>query len=218
MKQSDGLTIGTVEQFAQYAAERGGVLSSVQGERLGALAAWLAERAPPLGLSRYCDIRAVLTRALAPALSLFELIDVRAVRRIMDLGAGSGALGFTLALAHPQLLVDLVDRRAKAATFLELTAQHVGVENARVIQGDARELRVVYGGKYDIVCFRALAEGGTALALAYPFVAREGYIAAWHRTDDASFDCRVRELRRIGTAQTLLPGLVVSLYGAEAGY
>ena len=194
------------------------MLSSAQVERLSLLAEWLAERAPPLGLSRYRDIPAVLTRALAPALSLSELIDVRGVRRIMDLGAGSGALGFTLALARPHLVVDLVDRRAKAATFLELTAQHVGISNARVIHGDARELRVGYSGRHDLLCFRALAEGGTALGLAYRFAAPKGYIAAWHRTDDASFGCRVREVRRIGSAETLLPGLVVSLYGAEADH
>ncbi len=216
VKQSDGLTIATVEQFAEYSAERGCVLSSIQVERLGVLTEWLVDRAPALGLSRYRDIPAVLTAALAPTLALFELIDVTEMYRVMDLGAGSGALGFILALTQPHLAVTLMDRRAKAATFLELTAQHVGIGNAQVIRGDAREVQAVHAGRYNLVCFRAVAEGATALGLAYPFLGSEGYIAAWHQTGDDSFQCPVLGLSRRGTAQTVVRGLVVSVYSRAA--
>ncbi len=209
-------TIATGDQFADYAAQHGCVLSAAQTERITALAQWLAQRAPPLGLSRYRHFPAVLTAALSPPLALLDLLDIRAVHQVMDLGAGSGALGFTLALAQPHLSVDLIERRRKAVTFLELTTQHLNIANIRVILGDARDLSPSHNESYDLVCFRALTSGSAALELAWPFARSDGYVAAWHQAGDAAFDRPPLPLQRTSTAQTLVPGLVVSLYRRSA--
>ncbi len=217
MKNLDSPALTTVAHLCEYAAERGCRLLPEQMEQFEVLAEWLAERAVAIGLSRYRDLPAVLTAALAPTLALWELVDMTGVHRVMDLGAGSGALGLTLAIAQPHLAVDLVDRRAKVATFLELTAQRLGVGNVSVIRGEARELAASYAHSYDLVCFRALAQAQTALGRAYPFLQPEGYIAAWHQTDDPAFLKPSLALRRIGTTRTAVAGLAVSLYERTIG-
>ncbi len=217
MKNLDGPALTTVAHLRDHAAERGCMLLPEQMEQFEVLAEWLAERAAALGLSQYRDVPVVLTAALAPTFALWELMDMGRICRVMDLGAGSGALGLTLAIAQPHLAVDLVDRRAKAATFLELTAQRLGVGNICVICGEARELATSYAHKYDLVCFRALAAAETALGRAYPFLQPEGHIAAWHQTDDPAFLKPSLALGRIGTAPTAVAGLAVSLYERTIG-
>lgn len=210
------MPITNVEQFANYAADHNCVLSPVQIQQIAALAQWLTERAPPLGLSKYRDLSAGLTSALAPALALFDLLDPARFEQIMDLGAGSGALGFTLAITQPHLTVHLVDRSTKTATFLELTIQHLGLDNVRILQAEATELRTTYASHYDIVCFRALAPAATALELAYPFAKDQHYVAAWHQTADSGFEHPTVALHRIGTTSTNVTGLAVSLYLRKA--
>ena len=212
MKHLAHPTIATSQQLGQYAAQHGCVLSVAQIEHLEALAQWLAERASALGLSQYRDLPAVLTAALSPPLALLDLLDITTVHHLVDLGAGSGAIGFALALVPPHLSVDFIERSTKAATFLELTAHHLHIANTRVIIGDARALRSSYTDTYDLVCFRALTSGRAALELAWPFAHTDGHIAAWHQPDATAVRQPPPPRDRLTTAQTIVPGLVVSLY------
>jgi len=210
------MPITNAEQFANYAAEHNCVLSPVQIQQIAALAQWLTTRAPPLGLSKYQNLSVGLTSALAPVLALFDLLDPASLERVMDLGAGSGALGFTLAIVQPHLTVDLVDRSTKTATFLELTIQHLGLDNVQILQAEAAGLHTTYASRYDIVCFRALAPAATALELAYPFAKDQHYVAAWHQTADSGFENPTGALQRIDTTPTIIAGLAVSLYLRKA--
>jgi len=206
------LAIGSGEQFAKYAAGRGWPLSPSQQQHIARLSRWLAERAPALSISKYSDPATVLSRAMAPALALSDLIDPDNIKQVADLGAGSGALGLTLAILQLDWRVDLVERRAKIATFLQLTAQHVGIDNAKVLTMDAESIPDACAAYYDLVCFRALASPGIAFRLAYPLVNPTGYIAAWHQPDDQGFRQPHLPFRQVATAKTSVPDLVVSLY------
>ncbi|ABM81160.1 class I SAM-dependent methyltransferase [Hyperthermus butylicus] len=59
---------------------------------------------------------------------------------VLDMGCGYGAIGITLAKAHPRLHVVMVDVNPKAVELARLNARHNGVENrVEVLQGDLYE-------------------------------------------------------------------------------
>lgn len=62
--------------------------------------------------------------------------DVAAPARIVDLGAGAGALGLGLALRFPAAEVDLIEVNRRAAATAAANAGRLGLERARVHEGD----------------------------------------------------------------------------------
>jgi len=203
--------IADVEHFANYAGTMGWTIGARQRSTIADLAQWLAERAPPLGLSKYSEAAVVLSYAPAPALALGELIDRNSITDVLDLGAGAGGLGLTLAILEPSWRVVLADRSSTAAHFLSLTAQRLSIDNVQVVEAEAHRLARQEGTVYDLVCLRALAAAEIALGLAEPLTRTSGHIAAWHQAKDEGFYGPPGEVQRLDTAQTVVEGLVVSL-------
>jgi len=205
------LLIPGCQQFADYAQAQGWSLSDDQQQRIADLAQWLAERAPPLGLSKYADLPSVLSYAMAPALAISDLVEIEPseIKRVVDLGAGSGALGLTLSIIQPGWEVTLMDRSSKTATFLEWTVQWLGVENVTVRHEDGV---AADAGAYDLVCLRAVAPAQQALQLAGPLAGSGGYVVAWHQAEDEGFRPPQSPLPYTATTPTVVPGLVASLY------
>ena len=206
------LPIPGCQQFADYAQAQGWSLSDEQQQRIVDLAQWLAERAPPLGLSKYADLPSVLSYAMAPALAISDLIEPGEIKRVVDLGAGSGALGLTLGIIQPGWEVTLMDRSSKTATFLEWTVQWLGVENVTVRHEDATPAATAGAARYDLVCLRAVASARQALQVAGPLAGSGGYVVAWHQAEDEGFRSPQSALPYTATTPTVVPGLVASLY------
>ncbi len=206
------LPIADCQQFADYAQAQGWLLSDDQQQRITGLAQWLAERAPRLGLSKYADLPSVLSYAMTPALAISDLIELSEVKQVVDLGAGSGALGLTLSIIQPDWEVTLMDRSSKAATFLEWTVQWLGMENVTVQHEDAALVAADGATQYDLVCVRAVASAQQALQLAGPLAGPGGYVVAWHQAGDEGFRSPQPLLPYTAITSTIVPGLVASLY------
>ena len=186
------------------------VLTPDQERRLEELATWLAERAHPLGLTNYPSAAAVLKHHLSPNFSLFCLVPPPLSGPVLDLGAGCGALGLTLALLDPELSVLLADRRRRSARFIALTAARLALPNAHAMQVDAEALAKNSPAAFNLVCFRALAPAPLALALAAPLLRPNGSVAVWHQSSDQGFLQPPPPWECLQTADTSLPGLSVS--------
>ena len=186
-------------------------VSPDQAARLDALASWLAERALPLGLTNYRTPEDISRHALAPTFALFSLAGPALRGPLLDLGAGSGALGLTVAVLCPDLPVTLADRRSRAATFMSLTRARLHLDNVEVRQVSAQELAKDAAGAFQVVCFRALGHAETALRWAAPLLAPGGCVAAWHQAADSGFLHPSTGWLRRATVTTVWPGLSVSL-------
>ena len=67
---------------------------------------------------------------------LVESFQPGRARRVVDLGAGYGALGLALALRHPQLQVVLVELNERAAALCQANIRSNGLDNARCLVAD----------------------------------------------------------------------------------
>ncbi len=68
---------------------------------------------------------------------------------ILDLGAGSGAIGFAIAASVASAAVDLVEASPAALAFAERNRRRLGLANARLLAGNWFE--PVAGRRYDVI-------------------------------------------------------------------
>jgi len=114
---------------------------------------YLTARAFFAGLELFVD-----ERVLVPRSPIAELImqrfepwtRARSVRRILDLGTGSGAIAVACAKAFPQALVDAVDISAPALRVCRRNVRRLGLtERVRPLISD--HFAAVEGRRYDII-------------------------------------------------------------------
>ena len=97
-----------------------------------------------------------------------------APRRALDLGSGVGLPGVVLAASFEDLPVELVERRAKRATFLRLAVAAVGAD-AEIVAGDVRRTA---GPPVDLVTAQAVAPFADVHALVRHRLAPDAVLVA----------------------------------------
>lgn len=200
----------TTLDWQRLGATWGIEIGAATGERLTALATWIAERGLPLGLTNYPSSERVAEHHLAPILAVARLPGFPPGGRVLDLGAGGGALGLTLAVLYPSLNVLLADRRRRSATFINLAIARIGIHNAQARQVEAGLLAKTCPGQFEMVGVRALAHAPEVLRLCAPLLSASGWVAAWHQSEDAAFLNPPSGWERTATRETALAGLSVS--------
>ncbi len=201
------------EAMAQFvsAAEHVGVsLSTEDISSLRSGARWLAREAMASGLSQYDDPAEALIRGMGPALALFAFREVweEEIADACDLGAGNGAIGAILALISGTWQILLVDRAKRAYTACEMLIARMGLDNASAVRADIEALDECC----DLAVCRALAEADEALELARSAVRAGGLIGAWHSEANTQYTEPRQCVTVIGTVETVVPDLVLTLY------
>jgi 16S rRNA (guanine527-N7)-methyltransferase len=108
-------------------------------ERLDAYEQLLTTRGADLGVVARSDLPRIRERHLLDCLRAVSAVraDDRAA---VDLGSGGGLPGVVVAIACPQLVVTLAERRRNRGAFLELVVLELGLPNAKVAIGDVGAL------------------------------------------------------------------------------
>jgi 16S rRNA (guanine527-N7)-methyltransferase len=107
-----------------------------------------------------------------------RLEEVRAARRIADLGAGAGFPGLVLAAALPDAHVRLVESVGRKCRFLLRAAAEAGLGNVEVVNARAEDWPEG-AGAHDLVTARALAPLTVLVEYAAPLLAVGGHLVAW---------------------------------------
>lgn len=96
--------------------------------------------------------------------------------RFLDAGSGAGFPGIPIAIARPEVQMDLLDSNHKKCAFLRQAIAELGLKNAGVVCERAESWRPA--GRFDCVISRAVAEIAEVIALVKHLLAPGGVIAA----------------------------------------
>jgi ribosomal protein L3 glutamine methyltransferase len=136
---------------ARRAARIDALLARRIGERIPL--PYLTHRAFFAGLELYVDDRVLVPRSPIAELVLRRFqpwVDVRRVRRILDIGTGSGAIALASAVAFPKATVDAVDVSVPALQVARRNLRRLNLaKRVRMLRSDYFD--AVEGCRYDII-------------------------------------------------------------------
>src|SRR6202041_1323692 len=115
--------------------------------------AYLTQRSFFAGLDLYVDERVLVPRSPIAELVMQRFapwVDARRVRRILDIGTGSGAIALACAPAFPKGKVDAVDVSARALQVARRNLRRLGLQK-RVRMLQSNYFDAVGGCRYDII-------------------------------------------------------------------
>ena len=118
--------------------------------------------------------------------------------RVVDVGTGAGLPGIPLAIARPDLRVDLVEPLERRTIFLSEMIDRLGLSGCRVVRGRAEDVIDTAGGA-DVVTSRAVAPLGKLARWSAPLARPGGLLLALKGSSAADeVDRDAAELRAAG--------------------
>jgi 16S rRNA (guanine527-N7)-methyltransferase len=127
--------------------------------------------------------RAAVDVHVADSLAALPWID--ASGRSADIGSGAGFPGLVIAIARPEIEVELVESAHRKCEFMTEAADALDVGNVRVVNARVEEWGAAAGrARYDRALARAVAPLATLVEYAAPLLARRGMLIAWKGARD----------------------------------
>ncbi|MGO3361677.1 MAG: 16S rRNA (guanine(527)-N(7))-methyltransferase RsmG [Corynebacterium sp.] len=142
-----------------------------------AYASWLGDAGVVRGLIGPREVPRLWERHILNSAVLGEVLEDGA--RVVDVGSGAGLPGIPLAIARPDLCVQLVEPLLRRVTFLDEVVADLGLSNVEVFRGRAEEksIRSAVGGA-DVVTSRAVAPVGRLMGWSLPLARVGGHVKA----------------------------------------
>lgn len=188
-------------------------------------AAWLSSAGVERGLIGPRELPRLWERHLLNCGVVADLVP-RGVT-LCDVGSGAGLPGIPLALARPDLSVELVEPLLRRATFLTETVRHLGLSSVTVTRSRAEAL--IGRRAAEVVTARAVAPLSTLVGWCLPLVAPGGSLLALKGNQaPAELAAAEPDLRRLraahwrivscGAGLLTTPTTVVQITGRRTGH
>lgn len=127
-------------------------LSEDQASRFDAMLRLYPEWNSKINVVSRKDIDNLEVNHLLHSLAIARFLEFTPGSRVMDLGTGGGLPGLPLAVVMPEVDFTLIDRTGKKVKVAESIAAELGLENVKLLHGDAAEVKE----KFDFVVSRAV--------------------------------------------------------------
>jgi len=165
---------GLRQQFARLLDEHAIVLDETTRTHMLDYCALIRQWNKKTNLTRITDWQHMLTHHLLDSLLVIPYLTGK---RYIDVGTGAGVPGIPLALAKPDLVIDLCECNSKKVRFLRHAAHQLKLKHTSVISQRVAcvEPEVLYDG----VLTRAFADLETIARECRHLLQPEGCIIAW---------------------------------------
>jgi 16S rRNA (guanine527-N7)-methyltransferase len=148
-------------------------------------------RDDPRAATSVRDPAAAVDAHIADSLSALPWLESRGAQRAVDIGSGAGFPGLPLALARPDLEVDLVEASGRKCEFLRDVARRLEMTGVGVLAQRAEELAAGEGrARYDTVFARAVGSLAELVEYAAPLLETGGALIAWKGARDHAAERR----------------------------
>ena len=151
---------------------------------------------------------------VADSLTGLEVPELRAARRIADVGAGAGFPGLALAVTLPDARVDLIESVSRKCEFMRRAIAAAKITNATARDCRSEDWAAADGREsYDVVTARAVGRLSTLAELASPLLEPNGVLVAWKGKRDGDEE---EQMERASESLAMRPEQILDV-GNRAG-
>ena len=156
----------------QGCQEMGSVLDGEQRQQFVDFYEYLVEKNKVMNLTGITEFQEVLVKHFLDSLACVKAVDIKKVKRMMDVGTGAGFPGVPLKIAFPHLEACLLDSLKKRVNFLEETFDLLKLTDITAVHGRAEEYakNKAYRESFDLCVSRAVSNLATLSEYCLPYV------------------------------------------------
>ena len=156
----------------QGCQEMGIVLDGDQRQQFVDFYEYLVEKNKVMNLTGITEFQEVLVKHFLDSLACVKAVDIKKVKRMMDVGTGAGFPGVPLKIAFPHLEACLLDSLKKRVNFLEETFDLLKLTDITAVHGRAEEYakNKAYRESFDLCVSRAVSNLATLSEYCLPYV------------------------------------------------
>ena len=156
----------------QGCQEMGIVLDGEQRQQFVDFYEYLVEKNKVMNLTGITEFQEVLVKHFLDSLACVKAVDIKKVKRMMDVGTGAGFPGVPLKIAFPHLEACLLDSLKKSVNFLEETFDLLKLTDITAVHGRAEEYakNKAYRESFDLCVSRAVSNLATLSEYCLPYV------------------------------------------------
>jgi 16S rRNA (guanine527-N7)-methyltransferase len=170
----------SIELLRDLVGQLGARLADEQLDRLARYLALVDEYAATLNLTGFgADPARLAVELIGEALRLYDLAEIAAGVRAVDLGSGNGSPVVVLAVLCPEARFTAVEARKRRAVFLRTVQVKLGLANLAVAEQRVELLAAEQPADFDLVTSRAFAPLNRLLPLARLLLAHGGELRGY---------------------------------------
>ncbi len=156
-------------------------LSEMQLEQFEKYYEFLIEKNKVMNLTGITKRDEVIEKHFEDSLSISKIVDLKKVKKVIDVGTGAGFPGVPLKIAFPHLEIVLLDSLNKRIEFLKELIEKLKITNIYPLHERAEVLAKdsEYREQFDICTSRAVANLSTLSEYCLPFVKINGYFISY---------------------------------------
>ena len=156
----------------QGCQEMGIVLDGEQRQQFVDFYEYLVGKNKVMNLTGITEFQEVLVKHFLDSLACVKAVDIKKVKRMMDVGTGAGFPGVPLKIAFPHLEACLLDSLKKRVNFLEETFDLLKLTDITAVHGRAEEYakNKAYRESFDLCVSRAVSNLATLSEYCLPYV------------------------------------------------
>lgn len=124
----------------------------------------IREASKKMNLVSSKDLELLVERHLFDSLNALVAVEIGPNSNCADLGSGAGFPGIPVAIARPDITIDLVESRRLKSLFLTKTINELKLENCKIIHGRWEE----QSARYDYIFARAVYNENDLRKVALP--------------------------------------------------
>ncbi|TRZ67655.1 MAG: 16S rRNA (guanine(527)-N(7))-methyltransferase RsmG [Rhodocyclaceae bacterium] len=153
-------------------------LSAASEETLGTYLSLLAKWNRTYNLTAVREESAMVSQHLLDSLAVLPYLQSNssAAQSLADVGSGGGLPGIPLAIAYPQIRVELIEASHKKASFLEQVRIELKLQNVSVHCGRVEAYKPMY--RFDVLISRAFSSLADFVQLAAHLLVPGGRLLA----------------------------------------